>query len=291
MKIFITGGSGALGQYLNIELSKNHKILTHYYSNKGNCGDYRNIKLPLTDFLKLEEILSSFTPDVVVHTAAVSNAEKADALPSNVVYNINVNATKTIARLCEKYKARLIYLSTDLVYAGYRGSFLKEDSKLIPISLYAETKLMGEVKVKETFDNYIILREALLLGFGLNHSRNNFHLMFENLADGKPVKLFTDQYRSPLSLSDAARLIRELIEKNISGETFNFGGNERVSRFQIGERVCEEKGWDKNLLTPVTMEEAGLKYKVADVSMNIDKLRSFGITPRPYLESLKEILL
>ncbi|MCK7523235.1 MAG: sugar nucleotide-binding protein [Ignavibacteriales bacterium] len=53
-----------------------------------------------------------------------------------------------MAELCEKFNSKLIYTSTDLVYAGYRGSMLKEDAKLIPVSLYAETKLMGEIKIQ-----------------------------------------------------------------------------------------------------------------------------------------------
>jgi dTDP-4-dehydrorhamnose reductase len=90
------------------------------------------------------------------------------------VYNVNVNATQEIAELCDKYSAKLIYTSTDLVYAGYRGSMLNEESKLIPVSLYAETKLMGEIKIQETFDNYLNLRIALLYGFGLGKKKNHF---------------------------------------------------------------------------------------------------------------------
>jgi dTDP-4-dehydrorhamnose reductase len=290
MKIFITGGSGLLGQYLNLELSEKHDILTQYQTNVGNCKDFNSVQLSITDQTKLSEIFSSFKPDIVVHTAAVSNAEKADKLSAGVVYEINVNATKKLADLCAKNNSKLIYLSTDLVYAGYRGSMLKEDAKLIPLSLYAETKLMGEIKIQETFDNYLILREALLVGFGLNHSRNNFHLMYDNLRNGKEVKLFTDQYRSPLALRDSARMIGELIKKNISGEIFNLGGSERLSRYEIGEMICEFNGFDKNLLVQTTMEETGLAYKVADVSLNTEKLRSAGVQAKNVRESIQDIL-
>lgn len=279
MKIFITGGSGLLGQYLNIELINKHEILTQYYSNEGNCRDFNSVKFEITDYKNLENVVKSFNPDVVIHTAAVSNPEKADSIAADLVYEINVNATQHIAELCSKYHSKLIYLSTDLVYAGYRGSMLNEDAKLIPISLYAETKLMGEAKIRDTFDNYIILREALLFGLGLNHSRNNFHKMYENLKEGNPVKLFKDQFRTPLALKDSARMIGELLEKNIQGEIFNFAGNERVSRFELGEILCKEIGCNKNLLVKSTMEEAGTIYKVADVSLNIDKLKSFGVEP------------
>lgn len=290
MKIFITGGSGLLGQYLNLELSKKHDILTQYQTNIGNCKDFNSVQLSITDQSKFTEIFTSFKPNVVIHSAAVSNPEKADKLSADIVYDINVNATKKLAELCAKNNSKLIYLSTDLVYAGYRGSMLKEDAKLIPLSLYAETKLMGEIKIQETFNNYLILREALLIGFGLNHSRNNFHLMYDNLRKGKDVKLFTDQYRTPLALHDSARMIGELIEKNISGEILNFGGSERVSRYEVGEIVCEEAGFDKSLLIKKTMEEVGLAYKVADVSLSTERLKSSGVKPLSLHSSIQKII-
>lgn len=291
MKIFITGGSGLLGQYLNKTLSIKHNILTQYYEHLGNCGEFNSIHVSINDYNKIKMIFCEFQPDVVIHTAAVSNAEKADKLPSNVVYDINVNATKKIAELCNEYGAKLIYLSTDLVYAGYRGSLLNENAKLIPISFYAETKLMGEVKIQETFDNYIILRQALLVGFGLNHSRNFFHKMYEDLKSNKQLKLFTDQFRSPLELNEAARMISELIEKDIKGEIINFGGDERLSRYDLGEILCEEGNFDKNLLIKTTMDEENYPYKVYDVSMNINKLKSYEILPISVRESIRKILV
>jgi dTDP-4-dehydrorhamnose reductase len=286
MKIFITGGSGILGQYINLELSKKHEILTQYQS---NVGKFNNVKMSITDYDKLSEIFSSFKPDVIIHTAAISKPELADQIPAKEVFEINVNATKKIAELCNIHNAMMIYMSTDLVYAGYRGSMLSEDSRLIPISIYAETKLMGEAKIQETFDNYIILRESLLIGFGLNHSRNNFHLMYDYLSNGKPVKLYIDQYRTPLALYDAARMIGELVEKDVKNVVLNFGGNERVSRYELGEIVCEETGFDKSLLIKTTMEEANLSYIVADVSLSTDRLKSFGITPTELRESIQKI--
>ena len=81
MKIFITGGSGMLGQYLNIELSMKHQILTQYHSNIGNCGNFNNVKSSITNYRKLDEVFSTFKPEAVIHTAAVSNSEKANKLP------------------------------------------------------------------------------------------------------------------------------------------------------------------------------------------------------------------
>jgi dTDP-4-dehydrorhamnose reductase len=215
MKILITGGSGLLGQYLNIELSRDHFIMSLYNKNPGNCKNYNSREIDISDKKALQEIFNSFKPEIVLHTAAVSNPGLASSIDSKIVYDINVYATKNLAELCQETKTRLIYTSTDLVYAGYRGSMLKENAKLIPVSLYAETKLMGEVKIKETFDNYLILRLALLYGFGLNQSYSHFHQMYLNLKNDIYVKLFTDQFRSPLELKNAAEIIDQLIKKDI----------------------------------------------------------------------------
>ncbi len=290
MKIFITGGSGMLGQFLNLELSRHYEILTQYNQNPGNCIHYNSIQLDLLNRKNLEKSFVDFQPDVVIHSAAVSNSERSDAASPDYVYNLNVSVAKTIAELCAKHNSKMIYTSTDVVYAGYRGSMLKEDSKLIPISLYAETKLMGEIKIRETFQNYLILRIPLQVGLCLGGTLNNFHRLYNSLKAGKPAKLFTDQYRTPLALHETARIIRDFIEKKITGETINIAGDERVNRYQIGELLCDAGKFDKNLLLPITMEEGGALYKVADVSMNNDKMKSYGIYPNSLKQMIKESL-
>ena len=184
----------------------------------------------------------------------------------------------------------MIYLSTDLVYAGYRSSMLKEDAKLIPVSFYAESKLMGEVKIKEIFDNYLILRIGLLYGYGLNNSYNHFHQVYINLKNGIPVKLFTDQFRTPIELSDVARIINELITTEIKSETLNVGGKERLSRYQLCELLCNTAGFDFSLLHKITMDEIPDIPKVEDVSLDTSKLWSYNIRQSSVEESINRFL-
>ena len=290
MKILITGGSGLLGQYMNIELSKENEILTLFNQHISNCSEFKTYKIDITNFEELKKIFLDFIPELVIHTAAVSTPIISEKQPTKEVYKTNVNATKVIAEQCEKIGARLIYTSTDLVYAGYRGSMLTENSKLIPISLYAETKLMGETKIQNTFNNYLILRTALLYGFGLNESKCHFHEMYKSLKEKKRVKLFTDQFRTPLSLREAPKIISSLIKLDLKEEIINFGGLERVSRYELGEILCEIENLDKGLLEKITMDDVLGLPKVEDVSMNTDKLQSYGIKLKGIEESIKEIL-
>ena len=290
MKIFISGGSGLLGQYLNMSLSRNHKIMSSYKTSPRNCSDYNSVQIDINDYEKTGEIIKRFSPEIIIHAAAVSTPAKALELPSKDVYRTNVNATKNIAELCVKSGIKLLYISTDLVYAGYRGSMLKENAKIIPVSIYAETKLMGEVKIKETTDNHIILRTALLYGFGLNGIESHFHFMYDKLKKGEKVRLFNDQYRTPLSLPEAARIIDELCEKDIKGETINLGGVERISRLELGKKLCRISGFEDKLLESISMNDLPDYPQVADVSLNTEKLCSYGIRPKTVDESLSEII-
>jgi len=289
-KVLITGGSGLLGQYLNLSISKNFTILTTYKNNVGNCNNFPSSYIDVLQKQEVEKIFKDFTPEVVIHTAAITNPVLKENQSAKEYFETNVKATNNIALLCERYHSKLIYISTDLVYAGYRGSFLKEDAKLIPASLYAETKLVGESKVKEFTTSYLILRTALLYGFGLNHSRCHFQNMFDDLKNKKPVKLFTDQFRTPISLKDTSRIISELAEMDIKGETINLGGLERVSRYDLGEILCSFAGYDKNLLQKSSTNEIPNYPKVEDVSLNTEKLQALGLKPRSIEENIREMI-
>lgn len=290
MKILITGGSGLLGQYLNLELSKNFDILTLFHSETGNCIDYNSIQLDITNSNNIGSVINLYRPEIVIHTAAIADPIISNSMDPALVYKTNVTATKTIAELCDKFSAKLVYISTDLVYAGYRGSMLKEDAKLIPASLYAETKLMGELKIKETFNNFLILRTALLYGFGMGNKKNHFQQMCDNFKNNRPVKLFYDQFRSPLSLREAARIISGLARSVINNEVINLGGNERTSRLELGEILCELAGFDKNLIQRISMKDIPDYPSVEDVSLDTGKLQSYGIKLKSVEESIDEII-
>ena len=289
-KVLITGGSGLLGQYLNLTFARKFNIHTTFNNDLGNCGKFPYSKIDIINKNDLNRIFENVKPDIVIHTAAITNPVPKENQTAKDYFETNVIATKNIAGLCSTQNSKLVYISTDLVYAGYRDSFLKEDAKLIPVSLYAETKLMGEQKVKESTDNYLILRIALLYGIGLNQSRCYFHYMFDDLKNKKPVKLFTDQFRTPISLKDAARIIVDLVSMELKSETLNVGGLERLSRFEMGTTLCLLAGYDINLIQKITMNDIPNFPKVEDVSLNIEKLQSCGLEPRSFEENIREII-
>lgn len=289
MRVLITGGSGLLGQYLNDRLSRNNEILSLFYENEGNCRQYNSIHTDIRDWGRMSLLFNNFRPDAVIHTACFSRPEICAALSRNEVYKLNVDATEMIAQLSNDFNSRLIFTSTDLVYDGEKDGMLREDADLNPLSLYAESKLMGELIIQNYSNNYVILRTALLIGFGRTHARNNFHYTYENLKGGNEVKLFKDQFRTPLSLYEASEFINDLISLDIRNEVINFGGSEKVSRLDIGKTLCDVCGFDKNLVKEISCREVQGIPQVPDVSMNTGKLRSLGLTQKSFRESVHHI--
>lgn len=289
MKILITGGSGLLGQYLNIYLSRENEILTLFNNSYGNCKDYNNHKIDLTNFDKVTDVFKSFHPEILIHTAAISRPEECDSIPHPHVMNVNFHLNEILTELCNEYNCRLIFTSTDLVYDGETGIISHENSIIKPVSLYAETKLLSEDHIRKTSENYVILRTSLLYGVGLNGSLCNFHIMLNKFKAGESVRLFYDQYRTPLSLHNAAELIFEIIEKDVSNITLNFGGRERISRCELGEMVCRKFGYDNSLIEKISLSDIDGIHKVYDVSMNTDLLNSLGIYQMNIEKSLDKI--
>lgn len=290
MKVLITGGSGLLGQYLNIILSKNFEVLSLYFNNPNNCNRKNSKKVDIRDYQQLNNIFSFFKPNIVIHTAAYSKPEIAEKLPYESVYKTNVESTKFLAELCDLYRVKMIFTSTDLVYDGFQGKMLTENSKINPLSVYAKTKLLAEEEIINHTDNYIILRTSLLYGFALNNTNNHFTNVLNNLKAGKKVKLFYDQFRTPLSLINAAEIISDLINEDIKSEILNFGGLERVSRLELGELLCDVAGLDRSLIEPISMDDIPEIIKVPDVSLNTEKLQSYTSKQKSIIESLKEII-
>jgi dTDP-4-dehydrorhamnose reductase len=290
MKILITGGSGLLGQYLNVELSKSNDILTLYRKNIGNCDKFNSAKTDITDVAMMSNLFEKFKPVVVIHTAGFTRPEACTEENKKEVYKSNVESVKIISQLCEKHNTKLIFTSTDLVYDGNCGGMMKENSKLNPVTIYAKTKLKAEKEITETFDNYIILRTSLLIGFGLSHSGNNFQVMFNKLKAGEKPKLFSDQFRTPFSLINAAEIISKSVNFDFKKVILNFGGPERVSRAELGEMLCKIAGFDKSLIDKISMSDIPGFPVVKDVSLNTEKLLSLGFKQKPLDDAIYEIV-
>lgn len=144
MKILLTGGSGILGK----ELLKLNKNIIYPPREEMDVYEY-------DDCLRQ---INKYKPDVIIHAAAITDNRIVEKNPVSAIY-VNIIGTANLAMLCYEYNIRLVYISTDYVYAdGSHGNY-KETDPLLPFNLYSWTKLGGECSIKAV-PNHLIIRTS-----------------------------------------------------------------------------------------------------------------------------------
>lgn len=105
-------------------------------------------ELDITDAKRVEELIVSYAPDIVLHNAAYTAVDKAETHMSDC-YEVNTLGTRYIALACQKVKAKLMYISTDYVFEGKGTKFYATDDPLKGLSVYGKTKAWGEKQVTD----------------------------------------------------------------------------------------------------------------------------------------------
>ena len=172
-KILFTGGSGKFGQVFKRFNSKKKNI---FYPT-SNIFDVTNIK-------KMEKFIKKIKPKFIIHTAAISRPMDIHEKKIEKSISTNIIGTSNLVNLCNKYKIKLIYFSTNYVYPSKSGNY-KEHHPLLPFNNYAWSKLGGECAV-QMYKNSLILRicmteKPFLYKYAYTNLKTNF-MFHEDLA-------------------------------------------------------------------------------------------------------------
>ena len=196
--VLVTGANGQLGHDVVRELNRR---------NIENIGLLR-YDLDITDFVKVDEYISSKMPEAVIHCAAYTAVDKAED-EEDLCYTTNVTATENIAKACKTNDIKMMYISTDYVFPGDGQNEYETEDKTGPLGVYGKTKLEGENKVKELLDKYFIIRISWVFG---EHGNNFVKTMLKIGRDRASVNVVSDQIGSPTYTADLATLLCDMIQ-------------------------------------------------------------------------------
>lgn len=206
MNIVIVGAGGQLGQDCIAILGEKHRLW---------AGDAAEVDI--TDRDQVQALIQRQRPDVVINCAAYT---AVDACESHAELSMAVNARgpELLALACREYGARLIQVSTDYVFDGFRPApapYLEGDATN-PVSMYGRSKLAGEEAVQAVLDNHLIVRTAWLYGIG----NRNFLKTMLRLACSDPARslqVVDDQYGSLTWSWRLALQIERLLGEDLTG--------------------------------------------------------------------------
>ncbi len=227
----ITGATGQLGGHILRHLSlrsDNQEILA--ISRSPLSADFPASRIiDLVEKDKLANCIAEYKPTHIIHTGAITAVNEAYTNPK-LAEKINVDATRIIAESRNPRDCRMAFTSTDMVFDGSSPPY-SEDSSPAPLSQYGKSKLMAE-RTLESMPNTLTVRLPLMYGFAATGRLTTFASQIQNLKEGKPQNLFTDEFRTPIWLSDAAAALIALATSEITG-ILHLGGAQRLSRFDM----------------------------------------------------------
>lgn len=248
MRLLITGASGLLGGYLLRTLAgSDHAVVAWSGPTATQSTQTNMVPVDLADRDTVAAAFAAARPDVVLHAGAVSSVARCFQQPAHA-RAVNVGGTQLLTDLAAAAKARLLFVSTDLVFDGQRGGY-REDDAPAPLSIYGQTKLAAERAVLAS-RRAAVARVSLLFGPGLGQRRGFFDEQLVAIRAGRPCPLFVDEWRTPLALSTAAAALLALAISDFTG-LLHLGGPERLSRWEMGVRLAAHSRCDASAFVPV----------------------------------------
>ncbi len=275
-RILITGASGFLGWNIARHFTDLGCIVTGTWHSvapdRSVAAEW--VKTDL-DVDAPKDIIAASACDAVVHCAAIAGRAACES-DAGLAVRINTRLPGELAVACAEQALPFVHISTDLVFDGCGGPY-REDADMHPLSVYAKTKADAETDVLRTHPGSYIIRTALMYGAGpFGEAGSMLSWTLQALKTGKPLHLYTNQYRSLLYAPDVARLVTALIGDAAPPGIYHAGGPERLSRYEAGLRIAAAFGYSAEGIIPTTLErQAGL---TPDDDASLDCSRTIGQT-------------
>ena len=282
MKILGTGLQGLIGSRITELLSPKYEF--------ENVS--RTMGVDITNKDELSQAIKNSNADVIFHLAAksdVDGCEKDKDLGENGdAWRINVLGTQNIARICEIYNRKLIYISTDFVFGGEKQFYTEEDIPN-PVNWYAKTKYEGEKIVQKLHSSWIIMRIAY--PYRAKCVKNDFvRAIKEKLEKEEQVSMVTDHIMTPTFIDDIALALDKLCMNDERG-IYHVVGSQFISPYDAATLIADLFGYNKNLILETKRDEFfdGRARRPFRLALKNDKIRGLGVTMVTFEEGLRKV--
>ncbi len=250
MRIAITGENGFIAKNLAKEINSEH-VFVSLLKDK-NLKETLDTGEPCVYKNTEDEWYQSFVDnrlDVIVHNAAVVGTDVVALNPDHSIMT-NVLGTQRITNAANRAGILNVYIGTTVIYdtPKYQEVPITEESDIHPRTLYAAQKYAGEMFVRNSSDNWLVMRP--LFAYGGEGDMNSLiaKTMFALKNNVQELDMFLDPIKRKdyMHVSDFCRAITIAIESNVRNEHFNIAANQPYNTQGIVDMIHRRTGMQPN---------------------------------------------
>jgi len=269
-KILITGASGSLGKYLcKYYKDLGYSIFGIYNTNEISIPGIIKKQIDLGDFGNINNFIESILPDLIIHTAALTNVDQCEESPELAI-RMNVGFTDTISKIASSLDIKMIHISTDHLWDG-KVEFVTEETAVCPLNVYGKTKAMAEEVLLKNNSKALVIRTNFF-GFNLTNKNSLSDWILRLLKENRNVNGFDDVYFTPISIKLLTENLTKLYNANVSG-IFHVAGKSRISKFEFARQIARTFEQNLNLIQKSSIQSLAFKAnRPFDMSLSTRKM-------------------
>jgi dTDP-4-dehydrorhamnose reductase len=196
-RALITGAGGLLGRCMSERLLASNWQVT--------ALNHQQLNITAED--EVRRNIEEARPRVVINCAATTDVDRCEREP-DWAYAVNEQGARNLARACRESEAEFVHVSTDYVFDGEKEGFYTQEDAPNPLSIYAKSKLAGEIAVQEELEKAYLVRTSWIFGVG---GKNFGSRVFDYAKSGAKLRGVTDQTSIATYAPDLASRIEEVI--------------------------------------------------------------------------------
>ena len=224
-RLLITGGSSYLGQHLVPKALNRHRCLYTFFT-LDPLRLPAGARLDIRDREAADDLVQSWKPDAIIHTAGSNRSEDMEV--------VILRGAENIARAASQVGARLIHISTDVIFDGLKAPYREEDNPT-PVHAYGSAKAAAE-EIISSHPDHVIIRTSLIYGLDIMDASTQW--IVAAMKAGETVTLFTDQVRNPIWAETLSAACIELCHSSYIG-ILNVAGRQVLSRAELGLKMLD----------------------------------------------------
>jgi dTDP-4-dehydrorhamnose reductase len=279
MKVLVLGATGFLGVIVQEVLSTKFEVVGT--TTAATPQLHSHVSFNYSGVNSLEKLILQTQPDCIVNCIALADVDHSEKDPSLARF-LNFELPRDLSLLCQGRGIRLIHISTDHFESSLEG--LREDEQPIPINVYGQTKLEGDLAVLENAPSAIVVRTNFFARSQVGE-KGLIDFVINSAQFSKEVFGYRDVLFNPVGAYFLATCLEKLIYSNHQG-IINISSSRLLSKYEFLCLVAEKLNLNKDLIRARDSSHASnsvLRPKC--MSLNPSKLRAFLGEDLPTIES------